>query len=134
MAKTKLTQEEKMLVAKQFLAGATQSFLSKMWGVSRRTIQRYLIEMQVLPAEGSGLDFYRRRGVETVSDADKEILELVHKHGISSKDLLKSLNQPALTKNNIITLLASASTQSLIDVLQEVKRLRKSKAEVYERT
>lgn len=116
MAKPKLTDDQKLHIAECYQGGTwKQEDLAKLYNVSRKTIYRALLELDVLgtphvPAEQPYL----------LDPASARIVEVVKAHGLDAETLYQTLNAPALTRENIILTLANLSLGDIHALLQDV--------------
>jgi len=93
-----LDELEQTAVVEMYKDGYKQSDLAERWSVSRRTIQRVLIEAGELPPDGSRV---------LLSIDDRNMLETLHHHKITNKTLVKILHSPQFNAKNVIKVLAT---------------------------
>lgn len=102
MAQSKLTDDHKLHIAQCYSSGAwTQDRLAELYDVSRKTIYRVLLEAGVLEVK------------ESLSPGSARIVEVVRSLGLDAKTLEAALNTPALTRDNMVAVLAKLELADL---------------------
>lgn len=104
------TQREQEQIVRQFEKGMTQTELGKEWGVSRSTIYRVLENFEVEPRQ--------------LTKNDREILKVVRGRNLDKDSLVKALDQPALTVENIIKVLATSDDSAMLYILKQARTLK----------
>jgi hypothetical protein len=96
MAQSKLTDDHKLHIGECYSSGAwTQDRLAELYDVSRKTIYRVLSDLGLLqPRE------------DVLSPGSARIVELVRSLGLDEHSLYQALNQPVLSRDNMVAVLA----------------------------
>lgn len=126
----KLTSNQKEEIAVAYEKGASQTALADKYDVSRRTIQRVLIEMEMLPPEGMAEDL-KRKGYKLFTEDQQKILELCKHFEIDSDNLAALIRNVPLTGSNMVKVFALMSNQDKVAFLQEARRLEGELREAY---
>jgi len=112
-----LTQEEKLYAAREYRArNFTQAQLASQLLVSRRTIQRALLEM--------GVTTYNEKKPRIVTNEEEQILAQVKRRGLNAGSLERALSSAALTKDNVRIFLSKLTPAEFADTLYVVGYLR----------
>ena len=112
MRTSKLTESQKDHVVQSYQGGGqwTQDRLAELYGVSRKTIYRILQQAGVLETP------------QLLSPGSARIVELVRARGLDADLLEQALDQPILSRNNMIAVLAALPLTELqvlfADVIQ----------------
>lgn len=126
----KLTSNQKEEIAVAYEKGATQTALAEKYNVHRRTIQRALIEMEMLPPEGMSEDL-KRKGYKLFTEDQQKILELCRHFDIDSDNLTALIKQVPLTGSNMVKVFALMSNKDKLAFLQESRKLKGELREAY---
>lgn len=118
----KLTSNQKEEIAVAYEKGASQTALADKYNVHRRTIQRVLIEMEMLPPEGMAEDL-KRKGYKLFTEDQQKILELCKVFNIDSTKLAEYIRNVPITGDNMIKVFALMSNEQKLAFLQEARTL-----------
>lgn len=101
MARNKLNEKQKDRVVELHAQDVKQSDIAYCFGVSRRTVQRALVERGVLQTQ-------RQR-----SEEDEQILKIVRDRGLSPIGLKQALGSPVLSPENVRAVLTNMTSEQL---------------------
>lgn len=113
-----LSVDDKKRVARSYLAGMTQDTCAAIWCVSRRTIQRVLIEQNILPPEGSRI---------SVTPTEKEMLAFIRQHNLTLDHLNTLTSFKPLTTRNVVKALGALDEDPFNEILGVVNQLREQR-------
>ena len=106
-------------VIRAWKSGVTQTHLAEVYEVSRRSIQRVLIEAGEL--EDVKPDTKRK---VSVTFQEAQILEVIHKKGITLKKLNKVLKSPAFSEKNMLKYLSKLPLSEFGAFLKKLRSMR----------
>lgn len=109
----------KPYVVKAWKNGVTQSHLADVYGVSRRSIQRVLIEAGELEDAKPATT---RKVLVTFQEA--QILEVIRKKDITLKKLNKVLKSPAFSEKNMLKYLSKLPLSEFGAFLKKLRSMR----------
>lgn len=118
----KLKQAQKELIARSYVVGNTQSALATLYDVSRKTIQRVLIEYNLLPPMGMA-NKLKRQGYKLFTEDQQKILEICKEGQITSEKLIKMINTPILTGDNMVKTFAMLGDKEKVKFLTEARAI-----------
>lgn len=118
--KSKLTESQKELIAKSYLAGNTQQKLADLYDVARSTIQSVLVEKNIIPPMGMGAKL-KRDGYKTFTSDQQEILAFCKKYNLNSTQLEAIVQAPSLTGKNMINVFARMNSSQKLNFLQAAR-------------
>lgn len=114
MAQSKLTDEQKLHIAECYTSDQfwTQDKLASTYHVSRKTIYRVLLDLGVLQPK------------ESLAPGSARIVEVVKAHGLDAETLILALNQPILSRDNMLAVLAKMDLPDLHTLFADVVQLK----------
>ena len=117
--KPALSDANKQLIADEYTArNYNQTELADLFSVSRRTVQRALIEL--------GIKTYNEKKPRVVTEDEESTLDCAKKHGLNAANLNRALHTTALTKDNIQRYLTQLSPEGFANLISVVGYLRVS--------
>lgn len=112
-----LNLAEKQEIAQKYVTGNhTQDELASQYFVSRRTVQRALIDM--------GVKSYSEKKPRLVTQEEEEILARVKRRGLNPVSLERALSATALTKDNVRIYLTRMEPAEFADTMYVVGYLK----------
>jgi hypothetical protein len=110
MARNKLTDDQKLHIGECYASGVwTQDRLAELYDVSRKTIYRILLDLGLLqPKEGA------------LSPGSARIVELVRSLGLDEHNLYQALNQPVMSRDNMVAVLAAMELPDIETLFNDV--------------
>lgn len=104
MAQSKLTDDQKLHIGECYSSDEfwTQDKLAATYNVHRKTIYRVLLDLGLLKAKENVL-----------SPGSARIVELVRSLGLDEHSLYQALNQPVLSRDNMVAVLAKMELQDI---------------------
>lgn len=115
-----LNEHAKNSIAQAYLADKTQDELAIIWNVSRRTIQRVLMEEGIIPPTGTRM---------VVTDDERKILHTLKQNKINHEQLVKHLKTPPLSAKNIVSTLGRIENPQFEHIMAMVAGARQSTPE-----
>jgi hypothetical protein len=112
-----LSEHAKSSIGDAYLAKKTQDELALIWGVSRRTIHRVLVE------EGLIIPGKTKRSL--TSDEEK-ILKTLKENNINHAELVKRLKAPTINPKNIVSTLGAIGSSQYDHIMAMVAGARQS--------
>lgn len=114
MPQSKLTDDQKLHIAECYTSDPfwTQAKLAETYGVHRKTIYRALHECGVLEVK------------EVLSPGSARIVELVRAAGLDADGLAMVLQQPAMTRDNMVLVLAQLDIDHIKQLFEDVVQLK----------
>lgn len=110
MAQSKLTDDQKLHIGECYSSDGfwTQDKLAETYNVSRKTIYRVLNELGLLSPK------------ESLSPGSARIVELVRSLGLDEQSLYQALNQPVLSRDNMVAVLAKMDLPDIETLFNDV--------------
>lgn len=107
----KLTDKKRQQVADHYLfSGKRQQDTADAFGISRRTVQRILLEKGMIAP------------TDRVSKQKAEILQIVNDHGLDADSLHRALNMTPMTPGNVQQHLVNLPTDQLLNLFYNITR------------
>lgn len=115
MARSKLTDDQKLHIGECYSSDQfwTQDKLAETYNVSRKTIYRVLTDLGLL----------KPREV-VLSPGSARIVELVHSLGLDEHSLYQALNQPVLSRDNMVAVLAKMELKDIESLFADAVQLK----------